>query len=107
MTSTHVGTGVEKNNRTLREVLDVLLHSGEVEADSLGVKVAVLVSLEASTLGNGVVVAPGRRGNVDVLVRVVLSEELHADAEGTGTRKRLSDSELFALVFLLGRLIGH
>lgn len=98
-----MSTGVEEDNRALGEVLDVLLHGGEVEANSLGVKVAVLVGVEASALGDGVVVTPGRRGKVDVLVGVVLSKELHTDAEGTGTRKGLGDGELCASVRASGR----
>lgn len=89
-----VGTGMEENDRSLGHGLDVLLHGLKVETNSLGVKVAVLLCLEAGTLGDGVVVAPGGVGDVDGLAGVVLGKELHADAEGTGSREGLSVREL-------------
>lgn len=75
--------------------LDVRLHPLKVKADRLRVKVLVRLDLETRVLGDGNVVAPCWRRQVDGLgAGVVSGKEGSADAEGTGTGDGLSDGEL-------------
>lgn len=115
---THVvGAGVEQDDGPLRRSLhrspcrsapitratsevastdgDVALHALKVEADRLLVKVAVGLDLEARVLGDGDVVPPRGRRQVDGLcARVVAREEGGADAERARARDGLRDGDL-------------
>lgn len=121
---THVGTGVQQNLRVSEYLrpgagrtiepsgaawgqlrsshirqrathLNVRLHALKVESDGLGVKVLVRLDLEARVLGDGDVVAPCGRGEVDGLgAGVVSSKEGGSDSEGTRSGDGLRDGEL-------------
>ena len=60
-----VGTGVQHDDGPLRDVLDVLHGSGEVEATGGGVVVSVAANIEAGKFEDWRVVTPGWLGQVN------------------------------------------
>ena len=83
-----VSAGVEEHGGTGSGVSKILEHTLEVETLSLLIEVAVLAHLEAGSLEDRVVVAPGGVANVDGSGSVRL-EEVADNAEGAGTRESL------------------
>lgn len=105
-----VGAGVEEEDAALRGGLDVGDHALEVEADGVLVVVAVLLDLEAGVGEDGLVVGPGRGGDVNLLVAgVEAGEEVGADAQGTSTRDGLGDGQAVesGRVLTVGELGGQ
>jgi hypothetical protein len=87
-TSGVMGTGVEEDDRSGLGVSEILEHTVDVESLGLGVEVSVLVDLEAGGSKDGVVVTPGRVGDINRGVSE-LSQEGSEDVEGTGSGKSL------------------
>lgn len=99
------------HNRSLWGGLNVLLHAFKVETDGLLVKVAtpgseqqahytrphlrIRLDLEAGVFGNGNVVTPCWRGQVDRFgTGVVSGQKGSSNSEGTGSGDRLGRGEL-------------
>jgi hypothetical protein len=110
-----VGAGVQQDDALLRHGLDVGHHALDVEADGLGVIVAVLLGLEAGVREDGDVVGPGRSRDVDGLRAWVESrEEVGANAQRAGTGDALRDGDAALLhgsrlgaIGELGRSLGE
>jgi hypothetical protein len=89
-----VGAGVQQDDALLGHGLDVGHHALDVEADGLGVVVAVLLSLEARVREDGDVVGPGWGRDVDGLCAgVEAREEVGADAQRAGAGDALRDRD--------------
>lgn len=82
-----VSTDVEHNDGVVLSIADILFHALEVETLSLGVIVAIGLHVVADESTNRLVNGPGRvrHEEINVLMRVPLSEKLKAEAERTGT----------------------
>ena len=79
-----------------RAYLDILFQSSKVQTDGLLIEVPVLTDLEAGVTEDGSVVTPGWRREVDDLSgREEASQEGSSNSEGSGTRKRLGNGNLF------------
>merc|ERR1719226_198949 len=84
-----MSTSVQHNNRLRRHVRNILQHGIKVQLAAVSLVVAVLLDVEASVATDGVVVAPGGVGQVDVLVGVEFRQVLSTHAKSTGTRNGL------------------
>mmetsp|Transcript_42863 Transcript_42863/g.84200 ORF Transcript_42863/g.84200 Transcript_42863/m.84200 type:complete len:269 (-) Transcript_42863:223-1029(-) len=76
-----VGARVQEHAGSLRGSVQVLAQPREVERVCSPFVVSVLAHLDPGVPEDGDVVAPGRVGHVDVLVRTEFSEEFAEDAE--------------------------
>lgn len=89
-----VSAGVEEEDAALGGGLDVGDHALKVEADGVLVVVAVLLNLEAGVGEDGLVVGPGRGGDVNLLLAgVEAGEEVGANAEGASAGDGLGDGQ--------------
>jgi len=89
-----VSTGVEENARAGLSALEVGEHASDIEALGRLVEVAVLADVDASSLEDGVVVAPGRVANVEG-GRPELGKEFSNDTESTSAGEGLHASDVF------------
>lgn len=89
-----VSAGVEKEDAALGGGLDISDHALKVEANGVLVVVAVLLDLEASVGEDGLVVGPGRGGDVNLLLAgVEAGEEVGANAQGASAGDGLGDGQ--------------
>jgi len=88
-----VGASMEKDDSALGSSLEVGEHAVDVETAGGSVPVAVGGDGEVRGLGDGVVVAPGRLGDVDGGSTHELGDELGSDAETTGTGEGLDGAD--------------
>mmetsp|Transcript_70916 Transcript_70916/g.189352 ORF Transcript_70916/g.189352 Transcript_70916/m.189352 type:complete len:217 (+) Transcript_70916:591-1241(+) len=93
-----VGAGMQHEDGALLGVLDVLAHTGEVEANGLLVIIAVGSQVQASILGHGEMVRPGgvRHVHSGALAEET-SVELESEATTTSARKNLGSSNAVLL----------
>ena len=80
---------VQHDNRVVLAGLQISLESLEVKSLCLGVVVAVILNFVANELADSVVNRPGglRGQEIDIFMRVPLSEECESKTQSASTRK--------------------
>ena len=84
-----VSADVQHDNRVVLAGLQISLESLEVKSLCLGVVVAVILNFVANELADSVVNRPGglRGQEIDIFMRVPLSEECESKTQSASTRK--------------------
>merc|ERR1719454_1723259 len=91
-----MSTSVQHNNGCSRHVRNIFQHGLKVQLAAISLVVAILLDVEPGVAADGVVVAPGGVGQVDVLAGVEFSKILstHAKRSGAGDGLRVGVSSI-------------